>query len=215
MSKDKFVLFDFDGVIADSFVLASALAKRTCTHLDAEQYRSAFEGNVYDTFDKDQPSGGRPDHGPECDHTLDWWPEYEKGFANIAAFDGVIQAINEIATGYTLIIITSCRANIVQPFLERTGIAHHFVDILDVDVHTSKTKKIEILFEKYGAAAADCVFITDTLGDIREAAHHSIGAIACSWGFHSHDRLEKGVPFRIVDKPAELPDAVNDYFSLV
>jgi phosphoglycolate phosphatase-like HAD superfamily hydrolase len=208
----KFVLFDFDGVIADTFALASALAKRTCAHNTEEVYRSAFEGNIYDTYNKDKP-GGESAHGPECEHDIDWWAEYHKGSANAAAFEGIIPAVKQIGESYRLAIISSGSASFIRPFLQHEGIEHLFTDILDVDVHTHKTKKMEIMFEKYSVTAADCVFITDTLGDLREAAHHSMGAIAVSWGFHGRDRLEQGVPFRIVDKPAELADAVNEYFS--
>lgn len=70
-----------------------------------------------------------------------------------------------------------------------------------------------VLFDFGGVTAADCVFITDTLGDMREAEEHGMEAIGCSWGFHPHTTLEKGLPFRIVDMPTELPDAVANYFG--
>ncbi len=214
-TERNYVLFDFDGVIADSFALASALAKRKCRHNTEEHYRSAFEGNIYDDLKKHMMPGEPDLHDSGCDHDLDWLPEYENGFAHIDVFNGVVPAIEELAGNYTLMIVTSCRRAIVMPFLERTGIARHFADILDLDVHTHKTKKIEMIFEKYGTSAPTCVFITDTLGDIREAAQHSVGSIACAWGFHGHDRLAQGMPFRIVESPVELPDAVDDYFVRV
>ena len=61
--------------------------------------------------------------------------------------------------------------------------------------------------------ADDCVYITDTLGDMREAGAHHMGTIGCSWGVHDRATLERGLPFRIVDQPAELRDAVDDYFA--
>ena len=68
-------------------------------------------------------------------------------------------------------------------------------------------------FEKHHTNAAQCVFVTDTLGDMREAQEHSVGTIGCSWGVHPRATLEKGMPFRIVDSPLELLDAVGDYFA--
>lgn len=208
----KFVLFDFDGVIADTFAAASALAQRVCKHESVESYRSAFEGNIYDSIDINAPDGGRPHHGPECEHTLDWWAEYQKLLVNARAFDGIDEVITRLAREYQLAIISSATASIIEPMLERFGVREHFGDILDADVHTRKTRKIEMLFEKYGVGAQDCVFVTDTLGDIREAAHHKVAAIACTWGFHPRETLEKGVPFRIIDSAHEIPDAVEDYF---
>ncbi|MCE9541212.1 HAD-IA family hydrolase, partial [Candidatus Kaiserbacteria bacterium] len=179
-----------------------------------EHYRSAFEGNIYESIEKNKVDGKLPEHGDECDHELDWWPEYENSFEKgVSPFQGVIPVIRELAADYRLIIVTSGSARFIVPFLERTGVADCFIDILDVDVHTHKTKKIEMILDKYATSAPQCVFITDTLGDVREAAHHTIGSIAVTWGFHPRETLEKGVPFRIVDSPAEIPGAVSEYFS--
>ena len=208
----KFILFDFDGVIADSFAIASALAHRVCKQNTPERYRSAFEGNIYNTYPSD---GSRPDHKEQegCEHGLNWWDEYEKSFATVTPFDGVCDVIRDLSKGYSLVIISSGSRRFIDPFLEHNGIADRFVGVLDVDAHTHKTKKIEMIFEKHGITSADCVFVTDTLGDIREAAHHSIGSIAVTWGFHSRETLERGVPFRIINSPREIPDAVAEYFS--
>lgn len=209
----RFVLFDFDGVIADSFGVASELAYRVCKQNTPAQYRSAFEGNIYDAIEREKSGGKRPDHGPECEHDLDWWGEYEKMFARVSPFPGMIDVIKTLASSYVLIIVTSGHRDFIDPFLKSHGVDACFTDILDVDAHTHKTKKIEMVFEKYETDARHCVFITDTLGDVKEAAHHSIGAIAVDWGFHAHETLEKGVPFRIASAPAELPDAVEEYFA--
>lgn len=213
MDGKPFVLFDFDGVIADSFDMASALANRRCKHLTTERYRSAFEGNIYDALAKGLKDGKRPDHGLGCEHDLDWWTEYAKTFPSVQPFADILPAIERLAAEYRLAIVTSGRRTYIEPFLATHALAGRFTDILDYDVHTHKTKKIEIMFERYAIQAPDCVFITDTLGDIREAAHHAIGSIACAWGFHSHETLQKGIPFRIIDEPAQLPDAVNEYFA--
>lgn len=50
----------------------------------------------------------------------------------------------------------------------------------------------------------DAVFITDTLGDIREARECDIDSIAVTWGFHERKTLEKGNPIVIVSDPREL-----------
>lgn len=205
---------DFDGVIADSFAVASALAKRRCKENTVERYRSAFEGNIYDSVDKSGLNVRVIEHGDECEHDLDWWDEYQKSFEkSVSPFEGIVPAIRTLADSYQLAIVSSGSARFITPFLAANGIFDLFTDILDVDVHTHKTKKIEIMFDKYRVTAGDCVFVTDTLGDIREAAHHTMGSIAVSWGFHSHETLEKGVPFRIIDRPSELPDAVDEYFT--
>ena len=47
-------------------------------------------------------------------------------------------------------------------------------------------------------------FVTDTLGDIKEANKLNIKTIAETFGFHNRQRLEKGKPYAIVDSWDEL-----------
>jgi phosphoglycolate phosphatase len=59
-------------------------------------------------------------------------------------------------------------------------------------------------FDKYGIGAEDCLFITDTLGDIKEAHHMKVPTVAVTWGYQSIETLKKGAPPRIVNTPQEL-----------
>ena len=77
------------------------------------------------------------------------------------------------------------------------------------DVHASKTVKNKMLLEKYALSPADAVFITDTLGDIREATECGIPAIGVLWGWHDRETLERGSPAAIVEDPAMLYEAIK------
>lgn len=46
--KKPFILFDFDGVIADSFKLSFEIAKMICPHITEDIYQKRFEGNIND-----------------------------------------------------------------------------------------------------------------------------------------------------------------------
>ena len=49
-------------------------------------------------------------------------------------------------------------------------------------------------------------FITDTLGDIKEANKVGIESIGITWGYQDKAKLQKGNPKKIVDTPTELLD---------
>jgi phosphoglycolate phosphatase-like HAD superfamily hydrolase len=53
------------------------------------------------------------------------------------------------------------------------------------------------------------LFITDTLGDLKEAAKVGLPAIAVSWGVHSPDRLGQGNALMIVHTVEELRGALD------
>ena len=81
------------------------------------------------------------------------------------------------------------------------------------DVHKSKVEKIRMVFEEYNIGPNDCVFITDTLGDIYEASRKNVGSIGITWGFHEPERLLRGKPFRLVEESNDLLTTVSDYFK--
>ena len=61
-----------------------------------------------------------------------------------------------------------------------------------------------MLFEKYDLKPDDCVFITDTLGDILEAKKVNVRSIAVTFGFHDQERLKRGEPLHLVSDFAEI-----------
>ena len=81
---------------------------------------------------------------------------------------------------------------------------NYFKEILGLKKHKSKVKKFEYLFQTYKLKSEDCIFITDTLGDILEGNKVNVRTIAVDFGFHEKERLEKGNPFKIISSFEEL-----------
>ncbi len=208
--KKPFILFDFDGVIVDSFQPAFEIQKRICPHLTEDVYRRRFEGNINDW---EEPINV---HTEECRHDIDFFMEYIPRMKNeVQIVPGMKDAVIELEKNYTMVVISSTITSPIQEFLEEHKVANHFAQIMGNDVHTSKVEKIKMVFEKYGVGPEDCIFITDTLGDMREAEKMGVGTIGVTWGFHTPETLLRGKPFRLVEKPSELLIAVSDYFRVL
>lgn len=202
----RFVLFDFDGVIADSIGLAFEVAKAMHPHLTLERWVSYFEGNIYAHDNSECTAECRPAHE-------DYFSLYTPRIHELTMFDGMREALDTLREKAALVVISSSLSMDILASMKRFGIDHLFSDVMGKDVHTSKYEKIQIVLSRYDAESHHCIFVTDTLGDIDEAAQHGIGSIGCSWGFHSRETLGRGAPFRIVDDPADLPGAVDEYFA--
>lgn len=205
----KFVLFDFDGVIADSFPLCVEVMKEICSEMTIEEQRASFDGNVHDGFAQLM----KRVHGPECHHDRDWFNTYLPHFDRVQPFPNVLDAISALSHSYILIVVSSTITSPIQGFLEKHHIGRYFSEVLGADVHQYKDKKIQMIFERYGVNPEDCVFVTDTLGDMKEARSVGVGSIATSYGFQGRESLMRGEPFRIVDTAREIPDAVDGYFA--
>src|SRR3989344_190270 len=210
MQGRKFVLFDFDGVIADSYAVGFETAKKICIHFTEKDFHSVFEGNAWERHEALMARK----HGPECNHELDWFSIFTPAFEEHAKlFAGMREVIEKLSHTYVLIIVSSTLTSPIQGFLEKDHIGRYFSEVMGADVHTSKHEKIKMILEKYGTSAPECIFITDTLGDMREAEEAGMRAIGVSWGFHTKETLMKGQPFRIVETPQEISPAITDYFA--
>jgi len=206
--KKNFLLFDFDGVIADSFALAFKVSKMISPRLTEEEFGQRFEGNISDW---QTPASPDPEtYRPEVNFFVEYFSRMQKEVELVPGMAGVIKKLQK---KYTLVVVSSTITSPITMFLEKAGLANHFDKILGNDVHRSKVEKIKIIFERYGIGADNCVFITDTLGDMREAAETGIGSIGVAWGFNKSETLAKGKPFRILKTPSEMVGAVADYFS--
>ncbi len=199
----KFVLFDFDGVIADSFENAFEVNQKFTPGLTRDQMRSRFLGNINESWEKEN---GRQATAADDKEFFD---AYVPALFRSPIVPGILLALESLAKRYTLIIISSTISSPIREYLESHGAASYFTEIMGNDVHRSKVEKIKMVFNKYSATANNCVFVTDTVGDIREAEKAGIKSIAVSWGFHGKDMFLEAAPFAVIDSPAELPGATE------
>lgn len=201
----KFILFDFDGVIADSFLPAFEVNKMICPHSTEEDYRKRFEGNINDEY--------IVEHTSECRQDIDFFKEYVPKMVNVKMVPGVLEVIENLSRIYTLIIVSSTITSPIKEFMERYGAVKYFKEIMGNDVHKSKVEKIKMVFEKYNTNSEHCLFITDTLGDMKEARSVEVSSIGVSWGFQNRETLARGNPFIIVENPMQLQEEISNYFG--
>ncbi len=121
----------------------------------------------------------------------------------------MVKVIKELAHRYTLIIISSTISSSISQFLERQGLADVFKEVLGNDVEKSKVKKINDVLRRYDIKPTETVFVTDTLGDIKEAKACGVESIAVTWGYHSTTTLEKGNPYKIIDHPKKIIETIQ------
>ncbi len=195
-------------MIADSFSTAFEVDKMICPQDTPEDYKRMFEGNI-----NEWKREGKQ-HTNDCRHDLDFPTHYvpmmEK---SVTVFAGMGEVIADLAEIYNLIIVSSTVTSPINKFLEKHNLIKYFVETLGNDIHHSKVEKIKMVFAKYKIGPGDCLFITDTLGDMLEAEKTGVDAIGVNWGFHSTETLMKGKPIKIVDTPDDLLVAIKGYFG--
>ena len=198
----KLVIFDFDGVLVDTLLPCWQAYIPTYGEITLEKYKSLYEGNIYETVDQKEGKV-RPE---------DYFHEYDLRTQEreIKVPPELKIVLTTLALENDLAIVSSTPYKFIARVLEKEKIKEIFKDIFGMEAHTKKVIKINSLLEKYNLSPSDAVYVTDTLGDIKEAHACEVRAIAVTWGFHERETLEKGQPFRIVNLPGELLQAIKD-----
>ena len=203
----KTVFFDFDGVLAHTEKLCFEIHKIKNKDLTWENFQEYSSGNFHDGYDQAVKEGR---HIPADD----FYGQYEQGLSMMSIEEILHDAICVLAEKFRLAIISSTDTGYIRDFLAKENLTDKFNDILGADIHRNKTFKIRMLLEKYGISPEEAVFITDTLGDMKESRECGVPSIGVTWGLHDRSFLEKGDPAHIIENPQELVGAIASVLKI-
>jgi len=195
-THNKVVVFDFDGVIANSEATAFDIFNSADPSFTREAWHKRFEGNIHENM-------------PTMLAREDFYEQYSPIAATQPIFQGIASIIGTLAKTYTLTINSSGAAELITQFLQKHTLDHHFPMVLGFEASTSKVVKLKHIFSELGVTEDDCVMVTDTLGDIREATKAKVQSVAVSWGFHDIKTLQKGNPAALATNPDQLPELIS------
>ena len=196
----KAIIFDFDGVLGDTYAMNLEVCQIFKPHLTDESFRDLHNGNVYKSsdlsFSKDE----------EIFHAS----EMKKRFAekNLFPFK---KDIENLSKNYKLFIVSSTSEENLENYLECGNLASTFMAVLGKNTDRSKVVKFKMIFEKYNLLSGECLFFTDTLGDLREATEVNLPAVGVTWGYHDYFTLQKGNPLRIISEFDEVISTIEEY----
>lgn len=198
----KLLMFDFDGVIADSLELYLETFLDACGEIGASHIRSreAFLALMDGNFAVQLMRQGFPLRKLRV-LAERFEPRIRETFSRVRPFPQMPPILNELTRRHRVYIITSNRTDYVQGFLEQFGMTG-VRGVIGSDVHTSKIRKIL----QVRRAEPGCVpwYIGDTLGDLLEGRRAGAWVAGVTWGWHDGRRLTRGSPDHIFRTPDEL-----------
>jgi phosphoglycolate phosphatase len=201
------IIFDFDGVLADTLDDLIQFGQEVCDELDVKHVvkkddLSNLEIMSFATF-------GRACEVPE--NLIEKFVQScLKRFADKksppAIFDGLSDIVRNLSINNTIAIITTNSSQNVNAFLVEHGLSECIHAIYGVDSPGSKAQKISIARERLSADPKhESVFMVgDSLSDIRAAKETGTTSIAVTWGHQSLEYLLSGEPDYVVNFPDEL-----------
>lgn len=192
----KLVIFDFDGVLADSFNTFYPLIRDAMNYADLsltpDQYRDLFIGNVHQGF-KDFINNKKRYLAFSKFRKTNYDKYYYDGNDKVKLFPGTLEFLRKIGKRYILTVASSSKKDNIKNLLEKNRVEKLFSIIL-ANTATSKENLINEILAKFKLKPEKAVMITDTAGDIKVAKKLGLKTIAVTWGFHSAKTLRSEKP---------------------
>jgi phosphoglycolate phosphatase len=201
------IMFDYDGVIVDSFELFSACFMKACHQNkfyepdSPEKILALFESNVFEAL----LGFGLDDNSVH--QILETFQSDIGAYQNdMRLFDGISDTLKKIAKKNKIVIITSNISKAAKQVLINNGVSC-FEDVLGAEKEKSKVKKIRQTMARYPGLPA--FYIGDTKGDMIEGRKAGAITVAVLWGWHAVEKLEEGSPDHFVRSPEALLDLLD------
>jgi phosphoglycolate phosphatase len=202
------IIFDFDGVIVDSYDIFKEAFVAACFEngyhqiSTKEEFLNLFDGNLYESMEHT----GIP--AAAIEQILKKFKEdAHLNHNNIKLFNGTREMLTKLAENDKIFVVSSNLTSIVEDMLRFHKIVY-FEDVLGSDKGTSKVKKIESIKAKL--PGYDFLYVGDTKGDMIEGRLGGAKTVAVTWGWHSRERLLEGKPDFFINSPDELVDLVKN-----
>lgn len=179
--KRKIIIFDLDGVLFDSVSLLEQYLYNLYPGMTKEMQMEIWCGNWHEELKKiTLTKKSETEEETEARKTL-----YTANKSEVPMYKGAKDLLEELhKEGYILILNTSAARKNCLPALEHAGVASLFDFLATAEISKSKIDKFRVIREKYGFDNKHTLFVTDTLGDIREADTANVPTIAVMWGVH-------------------------------
>ncbi len=199
------ILFDFDGVLADTLDDMLNFAQAVCAELGVDRIPTPADLDALETmsFVEYGKQLGVPHHlagefATRCLQRFIEKPHPPKIFA------GMAQVIEQLSARNTLAIVTGNTTRAVENFLIENNIRQFISAVFAVDQPGSKVEKIQKAKSQLAAENDVVYYVGDAVSDIRAARQVEVRSVAVSWGHQSLGKLVNVQPDHIVHAPQEI-----------
>lgn len=181
--KETIIIFDFDGVLADTGAVAGRYMIERYPDMTIELQKDMLCGNWHEEFEKVRQNFTARKYSDEEQESRR--NQYIKDKIAAGLFPNIYSMLENLYNaGYTLVINTSAYPQNCHSVIETYKIGKFFDSIFDASHSKSKVEKFKMIIEKYNAKKNNLLFVTDTVGDLRESQRAGVPTIGVTYGVH-------------------------------
>jgi len=214
MKDSDYIIFDFDGTIADTFDLALEIYNRI-----APEYNSRPAGpEDHELLRTKKPQELLKTYGVSSLKLLTLLlrirKELSRHIPDIKLVTGMDASLREIRnSGFRMGILTSNSVKNVSTFMTINNLSGLFDFIYSGKSLMGKEKVIRRLLIHEDISADRVIYVGDETRDIEASKHAGIPVVAVSWGLNRRDVLASLSPDQIADEPHELAGCLQRIFD--
>ncbi len=208
---DRVIIFDFDGVLANSIDPMLEYAQQVCEELG---YPCVPTQNDLEALEKMEFSEyglqlGIPQEQIDefVSRNFEMFNTRKEPLALIPEMDNIVV---QLANSAILAVVTGNSRIVVNNFLRAHGLFGEFQKILCAEDEGNRVEKIYSLLALYDNPSREFYFVGDAVSDVRAAGETGIKSVAVGWGHQSLSKLRKAGPDFVVDRPVDLISLFNE-----
>jgi HAD superfamily hydrolase (TIGR01549 family) len=189
---EKYLIFDFDGVILDSWEATLEAHYRLQTELTKDQIKDKL---LNDRLVKPRYTSDKKYTPEQLKELMEFRKrEYDiKAEFGLKLFRGFVGELKKLKN-VKMAIVSTAYQPVLEKFAEEAGLNFDF--IYGFSETFSKEDSIKQIAEDWGTNLNELYFFTDTIRDIIEVKNilNPNRIIGCGWGFHGYQRLKEVLP---------------------
>lgn len=204
------IIFDFDGVIANSLSICQAACQFAA---DEQKYGKPLAADAFAdlsplTF---EALGEQLQLDPRC-FAADVMRYINDNQDFPPLFDGMAEVLKSLSAQHSIVILSATHTPVLTAICRHHGIASFIRQIIGGDVAGSKGEKIVNLLKPQADADADkrLIMVGDSVSDIDAAHFADIPAVAVTWGWQREDKLRRHGADFVAQTPAELQQILHN-----
>jgi phosphoglycolate phosphatase len=204
------ILFDFDGVLADTLGDLLQFGQEVCDELGVKHVATTDDLDSLEIMSF--ATYGRQLEVPE--HLVDEFvrrclAKFGEKESPPEIFEGLGEVIWELSTGNDIGVITGNSSENVNAFLAAHGLDGCVRATYGVDSPGSKAEKISLAQNQFAVRGEAVFMVGDSASDVHAAKEASVKSIAVSWGHQSAETLIRAEPDYLVHSPKELMEVID------
>jgi phosphoglycolate phosphatase len=197
----KWIIFDFDGVLGDSFPVAEEIFYEVKAHNDLKSFnfRDVKDMGIKAALKKAEIRGFKLLKALSLFKKVK--QDYSEQLANVPLFPNVKKVILELSKRYNLGILSSNHKKNIEVFLEKESMTDLFQFVSHENSIFGKDKALRKMMRRHHIKKGTLIYVGDEDRDIEAMRKINVPIITVSWGYNSERHLLKYNPHYLAKTP--------------